>query len=339
MDMKTLRENAREKMKGFCKLCPICDGKACTGQMPGMGGPLTSASFKANVQSLADVRINLRTVHDVYETDCGFDFFGEKLSSPIMNGPIGAVAYNCGPYDTYQFQKELMQGMTNVGSLGWIGDPCNDADFESSCRALGDAGKGIVISKPHLDPAFVRERFTQAREAGAIGFGMDIDGAGIPGLLERGFPMGPKSVAQLRELRKFAPEAPFIIKGIMTPDDALRCVEAGVSCIVVSNHGGRVLDGCAGVAEVLPGIRRAVGEDVMVLADGAVRSGVDVLKYIALGADAVLIGRPACWGVYGGGTKGVELMVNTYTAQLKQAMLLTGCATLKDINWRVLHRK
>lgn len=339
MDIKTLKEAAEQKMKGFCHLCPICDGRACTGEVPGMGGAITSSSFKNNYKALAEVKLNMRLIHDATEQDISYDFFGVKLSAPIMNGPIGGLAYNCGPYDDYQFQEALMRGMTDAGLLGWIGDPCKLDEYANSCKALQKAGRGVAIIKPHTNLASIRLRFEQAKAAGAIAFGMDIDGAGIPILSKMGFPVGPKSLAQLKEIRAFMPESPFIIKGIMTPDDALRCVQAGVSCIVVSNHGGRVLDGTPGVAEVLPAIKRAVGNDIVILADGAVRSGVDVLKYIALGADAVLIGRPVCWGVYGGEAEGVQFICDTYAHQLKQAMLLTGCKTLKDIDWRVLYHK
>lgn len=339
MDIQTLKETARLKMKGYCNLCPICDGRACVGEVPGMGGALSGFSFKNNQKALVEVKLNMRLVHSATEQDISYDFFGTKLSTPIMNGPIGGLAYNCGPYDDYLFQEALMKGMTDAGSLGWIGDPCKLDEYANSCKALQKAGRGVAIIKPHTNLASIRLRFEQAKAAGAIAFGMDIDGAGLVTLSKLGFPVGPKSVAQLKEIRAFIPENPFIIKGIMTPDDALRCAEAGVDCIVVSNHGGRVLDGTPGVAEVLPAIKRAVGTDMTILADGAIRSGVDVLKYLALGADAVLIGRPVCWGVYGGGAEGVQLICDTYSNQLKQAMLLTGCKTLKDIDWRLLYRK
>lgn len=338
MDMQSLRETAREKMKGFCRLCPICDGRGCIGKVPGMGGAVTSGSFIANYRALEETKINMRVVHNATEPDTSCDIFGQKLATPIMNGPIGAVRANCGPYDDYEFQEQLMRGMEDAGSLGWIGDPCKLDEYANSCKAMRKAGRGVAIIKPHVNLASIRLRFEQAQQAGAVAYGMDIDGCGIPSLAKMGFPVGPKTVKELREIKSFIPDSPLVIKGIMTADDALRCAEAGVSAIVVSNHGGRVLDGTPGVAEVISHIRGAVGDEMTILADGSVRSGVDVLRYLALGADAVLIGRPVCWGVYGGGAEGVKLIVDTYTAQLRQAMILTGCKTLKDIDWRVLRR-
>ncbi len=336
--MQTLRETARERMKGFCSLCATCDGRACAGKVPGMGGALTGSSFTANYKALAETQINMRLVHEAATQDVSFDFFGHQLATPIMNGPIASCNTNCGPYDDAAFEEDLMLGVAKAGSIGWIGDPIKPDAFTNGCEAMRKVGRGVVIVKPHADSAQIKMRFEQAKEAGAIAYGLDLDGAGIPAMKLLGYPAAPKSIAELRELRAIMPDKPFIIKGIMTPDDALRCAEAGVSCIVVSNHGGRVLDGTPGVAAVLPAIKRAIGAEMMILADGAVRSGVDVLKMIALGANGVLIGRPACWGVYGGGAEGVHLIIQHYTDQLKQAMLLTGCANLSQIDWRVLHR-
>ncbi len=326
-------------MKGFCNVCPVCDGRACAGKVPGMGGALTGSSFMENVKALADIKLNMRTVHDCLEPDTGFDFFGMHLSTPIMNGPVASPNTNCGPIDDLEFETAIMVGTERAGSIGWIGDPCQKEFFLNGCEALRSAGRGVVISKPHIEPEKVRARFEWAREAGAVAFGMDLDGAGLTVLRKIGYPVGPKAMEQIKQIRAFVPQSPFIVKGIMTPDDALRCLDAGVSCIVVSNHGGRVLDGVPGVAEVLPAIAKAVGGSMMILADGAVRSGVDVLKYLALGAQGVLVGRPLCWGAFGGGAEGVQLMINTYTQQLQQAMILTGSTDLKSIDERLLFRR
>ena len=141
----------------------------------------------------------------------------------------------------------------------------------------------------------------------------------------------------IKEL-KAATNLPFIVKGIMTVEDALLAVEAGVDAIVVSNHGGRVLDCTPGAAEVLPDIAEAVKDKLTVLVDGGVRSGVDVLKLIGLGADGVLIGRPFVTASFGGGKEGVELYVNKVIGELEATMRLTGCQTVKEIDGKVIFR-
>lgn len=116
----------------------------------------------------------------------------------------------------------------------------------------------------------------------------------------RGQPVSPKTTSELSELVK-STKLPFILKGIMTVEDAKKALDAGVSAIVVSNHGGRVLNHTPGTAEVLPEISKAVKGKMTILVDGGIRTGSDVLKCLALGADAVLIGRPFVTAVFGGG--------------------------------------
>jgi len=150
-----------------------------------------------------------------------------------------------------------------------------------------------------------------------------------------GQPVGPKTVAQLRELVA-STRLPVVLKGIMTVEDALAAREAGAAAIVVSNHGGRVLDHTPGTAEVLPAIARAVGKDLVVLVDGGIRSGADVLKCLALGAHAVLVGRPVAIGAVGGGIEGVRLTLEQMRKELIAAMTLTGCSSLQEIGSHVL---
>ena len=143
-----------------------------------------------------------------------------------------------------------------------------------------------------------------------------------------GQPVGPKSLAELKELTA-STKLPFMIKGILSVDEAELCVEAGVDTIVVSNHGGRVLNETLAPCDVIEDIVKAVGNKVNVLVDGSVREGVDILKYMALGAKGVLVGRPLTWGSIGGRQEGVKTIFENLKSQLTQAMILTG---VKDIN-------
>lgn len=123
----------------------------------------------------------------------------------------------------------------------------------------------------------------------------------------------------------------FIIKGITDVEDARRAADAGADGLIVSNHGGRQLDGAPGTAQLLPGIAQAVGERLTVLADGGVRSGLDVFRMLALGARGVLIGRPWAFALAAGGQAGVEAMLAQYAAELRLAMVFTGCERIADI--------
>ena len=129
---------------------------------------------------------------------------------------------------------------------------------------------------------------------------------------------------------------PFILKGIMTVSGAKKALEAGAAGIVVSSHGGRVLDQCPATAEVLPAIADAVGGTMKSFVDGGIRSGMDVFKALALGADAVLIARPVVTMVYGGGQEGIQASVSKLQAELADTMAMCGAHTLADINRSML---
>lgn len=336
MDMKTIRQNAREKLKGFCRVCPICDGRACAGEVPGMGGSGTGSSFKNNVSALAGYRLNLRTLHAAKNPDTQLSLFGQTLATPILGAPITGNTYNMGGALTEEeWAQSLVEGCLEAGTLGCTGDGADPAMYDSGVQALKIVnGKGIAFIKPR-EQAEVLKYLQRAEEAGALAVGMDVDGAGLITMALQGQPVGPKTKEELKEIIA-GTSLPFILKGIMTVEEAELAVEVGAKAIVVSNHGGRVLDHTPGTAEVLREIAAAVQNRLTVIVDGGIRSGVDVLKMLALGADAVLIGRPLVTAAYGGGTEGVSLAIKTMTNELKQALILTGCATLADINEDVL---
>ena len=175
----------------------------------------------------------------------------------------------------------------------------------------------------------------QAKASGCFAVAMDVDAAGLPFLKNMTPPAGSKSVAELAEIVRLA-ERPFIVKGVMTVKGALKAKEAGAAAIVVSNHGGRVLDQCPATAEVLPAIVDAVGGKMKVFVDGGIRSGMDVFKALALGADAVLIARPFVTAVYGGAQEGVQAYVDKLQAELADTMAMCGAHSLADIDRSML---
>ncbi len=126
-------------------------------------------------------------------------------------------------------------------------------------------------------------------------------------------------------------DGPFVIKGITDVEDARRAADYGVDGLVVSNHGGRQLDGSMGTATALPAIAQAVGDRLSVLVDGGVRSGLDVLRMLALGAKGVMIGRPWAYALGAGGEAGVSALLAHFAAELNTAMALTGCRRIADI--------
>jgi L-lactate dehydrogenase (cytochrome) len=130
----------------------------------------------------------------------------------------------------------------------------------------------------------------------------------------------------------------LVVKGVLDPEDARRAADAGVDGLVVSNHGGRQLDSVPSAARALPDVVDAVGDQVEVLADGGVRTGLDVVKMVALGARAVLIGRAWAWAVAGRGKAGVRHILAVLKADMDVALGLTGNTSINDIDNSALYR-
>ena len=337
MNLKELREGAKEKLQGYCRVCPVCDGRACAGEVPGMGGAGTGSAFTANMEALGRYRFNMRTLHDVKAPSTSFELWGENLSMPILAAPMTGVSHSMGgKISEEDFLQEIIAGSLLAGTLGMSGDGPDPRMYASGLKAIADHhGRGIPVAKPRAQEE--AGKYLQAAEAaGALAVGMDIDGAGMIMMALAGQPVSPKTFGEIKELIG-STQLPFILKGIMTPEEAELGLAAGAAAIVVSNHGGRVLDHTPGAAEVLPAIAARVKGRLLIFADGGVRSGGDVLKLLALGADGVLVGRPLVIGVMGGGREGVAFLLNRLKSELIQAMLLTGTADVKSVSRAILY--
>ena len=333
MNYSEILVKAREIMSPRCRVCPVCDGRACRGEVPGVGGKGTGASFTHNVDWLAGVKIVLDTIYADRWQDTSCQFFGRTFDMPVFAAPIGGMKMNYNSSVTEGEQAErVLRGAKAAGSAAFTGDSPVDAAFLeplAEIKKLG--GHGVPTLKPWvLDRAVMK--INQAKEAGAMALSMDIDAAGLVNMKANGCPVYAKGVMELAELVKAAAPLPFIPKGVMSARGALKAAEAGVYGIVVSNHGGRVLDSTQATCEVLPEIRAAVGGRVKIFVDGGIRSGGDVFKALALGADAVLIGRPVVAAAFGGGAEGVELYLRKIAAELSETMIMTGAARLSDIS-------
>ena len=204
--------------------------------------------------------------------------------------------------------------------------------YVPSMQAIAASGGTAIPTVKPWNLETIQEKLGYCRESGCFAVAMDIDAAGLPFLKNMNPPAGSKTVEQLAEIAGMVGK-PFIVKGVMTVSGALKAKEAGASAIVVSNHGGRVLDQCAATAEVLADIADAMkGSGVKIFVDGGIRSGVDVFKALALGADAVLICRPFVPMVYGGAEEGVKLYIEKIGAELSDTMAMCGTENLASIN-------
>ncbi len=334
--MKEIRDNARQLMKGYCRVCPVCDGRACAGEVPGMGGLGSGRGFKANLEALAKWRFNMRLLHGITTPDTRITLLGHELALPVLAAPIGGVSFNMGGGVSEEaYIEAVIEGCIAEGTLGCVGDGVPEFIHQAGYTAIAaNQGKGIPFIKPWEDAEW-RDKLQKASATGTGIIGMDVDAAGLVTLALMGRPVSPKSKDKLAAIRRELP-AKFILKGVMTVEDAQIAAEVGVDAIVVSNHGGRVLDHTPGAAEVLPEIAKAVQGQVTILADGGVRSGGDVLKLLALGADAVMIGRPFSVAAVGGLKDGVVAYLKQIKSELVSAMVLTGTASVTDVSKDIL---
>ncbi len=324
-------------MKGYCRVCPVCDGRACAGEVPGMGGIGTGSAFMNNLSALASVRLNMKTLHTIAVPDTGIDLFGRRLSLPVLAAPIGGVSFNMGgKISEEQYIQAVLGGCAAAGTLGCVGDGVPEFIHQAGYEAIRDlGGVGIPFIKPWED-AELFAKLDKAKDAGATVVGMDIDAAGLVTLRLMGRPVSPKPPEKLREIIEKIPMK-FILKGIMSPEEALIAADAGADAVVVSNHGGRVLDHTPGTAEVLSAVARAVKGKITIIADGGVRTGADVLKMLALGADAVMIGRPFSVAAIGGLQEGVVKYIEQIQSELVSAMVLTGTASAAAVERSVIY--
>ncbi|MGM9670642.1 MAG: alpha-hydroxy-acid oxidizing protein [Oscillospiraceae bacterium] len=326
-------ERARAALSPRCTVCPVCNGRACAGRIPGPGGKGTGATAQRNFAYLAEhVKVEQRVLRAPFETDCTLELAGKQFATPIFAAPIGLIEGNYASHLTERtYAEAVVTGTQQAGSVAFTGGGSYDGCFLEPLEVIAQAGGwGVPTLKPWR-MELVEERVRLSEQANAIAIAMDIDTAGLPHANKSANALLFKSQDDLRRIAEMT-ELPFFVKGIMTADEAVLAAEAGVYGIIVSNHGGRVLDHGLSTAEVLPEIRAAVGKRVKLLADGGVRSGVDAFKLLALGADAVLIGRPYAIAAFGGGAEGVRLYTGKVTAELRDTMAMTGCRTLSDIS-------
>lgn len=332
LTFQQVRDNARGELK-TCKVCRECNGEACRGLLPGVGGKGNGESFVRNYKKLQSIKLHLDTMYDQGTLDTSVQLFGKSMSIPVFAGPMAAIDSQFGPkYDTETFQRVLLQHSKDIGTVTFLpGSP-----DEMIARLCSDfPGQGIPTIKPWPIDVVI-EKAQLYEKAGAFAIATDLDGAGLAAVQGGAVPVMPHGVENIKKLVA-AVNIPVIIKGVMTVAGAKKCVKAGVAGIVVSNHGGRVMEQALSTAEVLGPIAEAVAGRMPVLVDGGIRTGADLFKIRALGAQAAIIGRPFGVAVFGGDMEGIHLYTKKLETELREAMMMTGAETLEDICAEMIH--
>ena len=331
MNYQELLENAKKNMAPNCRVCRECNGVACRGEVPGVGGKGTGSAFIRNYERLAHIKILTDLIYEDRGQDTSVELFGRTFAAPVFAAPVsGLDSHYNGYLSEKTYAQALIPGCIRAGCAAFTGDGFQDRFLTDSLEEVKKAGGAAVPTVKPWDRHTVFQKLDLVKEAGAMAAAMDIDAAGLPFPAGSGRSFCTKDVAELSLIAAYAGR-PFLLKGIMTPLGAYKAAQSGAYGIVVSNHGGRVMDHTPATIEVLPKIRAMVGNRLKIFIDGGFRSGLDVFKALALGADAVLIGRPYVVAACGGGEEGVALYTNRIVSELKDAMKMTGCATLADI--------
>lgn len=331
MTYSEVLENAKPLMGKVCKACPVCNGKACGNKMPGPGAKGAGDGAIRNFDKWQDIRLNMDTLVENKPIDTSFELFGKQFKYPFFAGPVGAVNLHYGDkYDDLSYNNVLVEACAKAGIAAFTGDGMVENVMVYATNAIkANNGIGVPTVKPwNLET--IQKKMEMVKASDSFAVAMDIDAAGLPFLKNMTPPAGSKTVDELKQIIAMTGK-PFIVKGVMTVKGALKAKEAGASAIIVSNHGGRVLDQCPATAEVLEEIVNAVKGSMKVFVDGGIRSGADVFKALALGADGVLICRPFVPAVYGAGAEGVQTYVDKIGSELADAMQMCGAHSLKEI--------
>lgn len=332
MNYQEILENARGCIGPYCKACSVCNGRACKDQMPGPGAKGIGDTAVRNYDKWQEIRVNMDTLCENRVPDTSLTLFGKTFRYPFFAGPVGAVNLHYGEkYNDLTYNDMMLKACVENGIAAFTGDGTNPDVVIQAAKAIAQVnGQGIPTIKP-WNIETIREKMALCRESGCFAMAMDVDAAGLPFLKNMTPPAGSKSVEQLAEIAAMA-KVPFIVKGIMTIKGAIKAKEAGAAAIVVSNHGGRVLDQCPATAEVLEEIADALrGSGMKILVDGGIRSGTDIFKALALGADGVLICRPFVTALYGNGAEGVATYIEKLAGELADTMSMCGAGSLREI--------
>jgi isopentenyl diphosphate isomerase/L-lactate dehydrogenase-like FMN-dependent dehydrogenase len=302
------------------------------------GAAETKATFHRNPRAFRQYLFRQKIFHDVSEPDVSIELFGHKLPTPAITAPVGSfILFG------KDAERQVAEGTDQAGAMMFVSQAAkfNPKDWR-------DADKSPLVFMAYMNRGKeeVSDYAKLSEDLGFAAVGITMDtvrpvkiGDEVPLSTKDGKPRrGHKSTTKDIEWMKQQVSLPVVVKGIMGADDARAAVNAGADALVVSNHGGRILDYNRAALEALPEVVDAVGGKIPVLLDSGIRSGGDIVKALALGAKAVLVGRPVAWGVGAFGALGVERVFAIFTEEMQRVMTMTGAARIADVTKSMLFR-
>ncbi|MGW2332213.1 alpha-hydroxy acid oxidase [Streptomyces sp. NPDC001700] len=323
------------------------------------GGSGAELTLAANRTALDRVRLVPRALRDVSECSTASTLLGRAVSMPVATAPMGyqklvhpegelaaargakdaGVPFTVGTLSSVPLERVAEVGGTTWFQLYWLRDRAMSYELVRRAEDAGCAALILTVDVPWMGRRLrdVRNGFSLPPEVEAANFTV-----GAASEAHRPAPGGSALAAHtsttfaaslswsdVRELRSRT-ELPLILKGILDPADAVRAVECGADAVVVSNHGGRQLDGAIPAVDALEAVCAAVDGRIEVLVDSGFRGGADVLKALALGASGALVGRPLLWGLAAGGEAGAREVLGLLATELRDALGLAGCGSVSE---------
>lgn len=259
------------------------------------------------------------------------ELYGETFSTPIMTAALSHLD-NCCPNGA----AEMAKGAYSANAVMWTGMG-DEAELDA---IVATGARTVKIIKPHANNDIIFRKLEHAEKCGAFAVGMDIDHAfDGKGRYDNvlGFPMKVKSFDEIKSFIK-ATRLPFIIKGVLSEQDAVKCVEAGASGIVVSHHHG-LMDYAVPPLMILPKIAKAINHAIPIFVDCCIMSGIDAFKALALGADAVCAGRVLMDPLTREKAAGVRNKIEDLTGELAGMMARTCSCDIRHIDPSVIWKK
>lgn len=321
------------------------------------GGSDDEVTLRDNEASWQRLRLIPRVMRDLSSVTIEQILFGSQIAAPMLVAPMAfqRMAHPDGEVATARAAQSAGIPMV-ISTMATV-------TLEGIAAAVGDSQRWFQFYL-HRDRGLSRRLLERAEGSGctAVVLTVDVpvvgrrrrdesnqfhlpDGIAVANLeasLESGggsalseysdAAFEPSLTPDLLEWIAGVTALPLLVKGVLHPDDAVAAVEAGAAGVIVSNHGGRQLDGAIASADALPAIADAIGGRVPLLVDGGIRSGTDILKALALGATAVLVGRPVLWGLAVGGEQGAAAVLEELTQELTRAMMLCGAKSIDEID-------